>query len=150
MPADSVFEEIENMREQVIEDLVDTHMPAQAHAELWDVDGLTEKCRELLGLELPIADWAAEDGVANAEINERLSAAADTAYEAKVAIAVDGQFRRVEKQVLLQVLDARWRQHLQQIDQLRSVIHLRSKGQRGPMNEFKNEAFKLFAAMLSD
>ncbi|MEL6829504.1 MAG: preprotein translocase subunit SecA, partial [Pseudomonadota bacterium] len=150
MHADSVFEEIENMREQVIEDLVDTHMPAQAHAELWDVDGLTEKCRELLGLELPIADWAAEDGVANAEINERLSAAADTAYEAKVAIAVDGQFRRVEKQVLLQVLDARWRQHLQQIDQLRSVIHLRSYGQRDPLNEFKSEAFKLFDDMLSD
>ena len=150
MHAESVLDEIEDMREQVIEGMVDSHMPAQAHAELWDVEGLNQQCQELLGLDLPIAEWAAEDGVANAEITERVTAAADTAYKDKAALASDGQFRRVEKQVLLQVLDQRWRQHLQQIDQLRSVIHLRSYGQRDPLNEFKSEAFKLFHDMLGD
>ena len=150
MLAETVLDEIETMREQVIEGIVDTHMPAQAHAELWDVDGLKQQCQELLGLDLPIADWAAEDGVANAEIAERVGEAADEAYEEKTALASDGQFRRVEKQILLQVLDQRWRQHLQQIDQLRSVIHLRSYGQRDPLNEFKSEAFKLFHDMLED
>lgn len=150
MLADTVLDEIETMREQVIEGIVDTHMPAQAHAELWDVDGLNQQCQELLGLDLPISDWAAEDGVANAEVAERVGQAADKAYEQKTALAADGQFRRVEKQILLQVLDQRWRQHLQQIDQLRSVIHLRSYGQRDPLNEFKSEAFKLFHDMLEE
>lgn len=150
MYAESVLEEVEDMREQVIEGMVYHHMPEKAHAELWDTDGLAERVKEMLGLELPVADWAGEEGVANTEIAERLSEVAATAYETKVAQTAQGQFRQVEKQVLLQVLDGRWRQHLQQIDQLRSVIHLRSYGQRDPLNEFKEEAFKLFYDMLSE
>ena len=150
MRADSVLDEIEGMRESVIEGIVAHHMPEKAHAELWDTEGLTERCKELLGLELPIADWAGEEGVANVEIRQRVEEAATTAYNAKTDLAADGQFRMIEKQILLQVLDGRWRQHLQQIDQLRSVIHLRSYGQRNPLNEFKEEAFKLFYDMLSE
>ena len=150
MHADSVLEEIEHMREQVIDGIVAHHMPEKAHAELWDTDGLSERCLELLSLELPLADWAAEEGVANAEVAERIHEAAKAAYDGKTELAADGQFRMVEKQILLQVLDGRWRQHLQQIDQLRSVIHLRSYGQRDPLNEFKEEAFKLFYDMLSE
>ncbi len=150
MHADSVQEEVEEMRAQVIEGMVLHHMPEKAHAEMWDTAGLTERVQEMLGLELPIAEWAAEEGVANLEIAERVSDAAEAAYQAKVDDAPPGQFRLIEKQVLLQVLDGKWRNHLQQIDQLRSVIHLRSYGQRDPLNEFKEEAFKLFYDMLSE
>ena len=150
MHAGSVLEEVLDMREQVIEGMVFHHMPEKAHADLWDTAGLRERAIEMLGLDLPFADWAAEEGVANAEIAERINEAANAAYDAKVADAPQGQFRQIEKQVLLQVLDARWRNHLQQIDQLRSVIHLRSYGQRDPLNEFKEEAFKLFYDMLSE
>jgi len=150
MHAASVLEEVLEMREQVIEGMVLHHMPEKAHADLWDTKGLTERAKEMLGLDLPIADWAAEEGVANLEIGERMIEAANAAYDAKVSQAPEGQFRLIEKQVLLQVLDGRWRNHLQQIDQLRSVIHLRSYGQRDPLNEFKEEAFKLFYDMLSE
>ncbi|MEO0548876.1 MAG: preprotein translocase subunit SecA [Pseudomonadota bacterium] len=150
MHADSVLDEVVDMREQVIDGMVSAHLPEKAHAELWDTDGLRQRCIEMLGLELPIADWAAEEGVANEEIAERIITAANTTYETKVAAAPQGQYRAIEKQVLLQVMDGRWRQHLQQIDQLRSVIHLRSYGQRDPLNEFKEEAFKLFYDMLSE
>lgn len=150
MYAESVLEEIEDMREQVIDGIVAHHMPEKAHAELWDTDGLKERCNELLGLDLPVAEWASEEGVANAEIGQRVRDAAKKAYDEKANMAAEGQFRMVEKQILLQVLDGRWRQHLQQIDQLRSVIHLRSYGQRDPLNEFKEEAFKLFYDMLSE
>ncbi len=150
MHASSVLDEIVEMREQVVEGMIAAHVPEKAHSELWDVEGLTLRCRELLGLDLPVKDWAGEEGVANAEIAERVLTAAGAAYDAKVAAAPEGQFRMIEKQILLQVLDARWRQHLQQIDQLRSVIHLRSYGQRDPLNEFKSEAFKLFYDMLSE
>ena len=150
MHADSVYDEIQEMREQVIEGMVMHHMPEKAHADLWDTEGLSGRIQEMLALDLPIADWAAEEGVANDEISERVVEAAEKAYTEKAASAVEGQFRMVEKQVLLQVLDGRWRNHLQQIDQLRSVIHLRSYGQRDPLNEFKEEAFKLFYDMLSE
>ena len=150
MRAESVLDEIEGMRESVIDGIVAHHMPEKAHAELWDTEGLTERCKELLGLELPIAEWAGEEGVANVEIGQRIEDAATKAYNEKTDLAADGQFRMIEKQILLQVLDGRWRQHLQQIDQLRSVIHLRSYGQRNPLNEFKEEAFKLFYDMLSE
>jgi preprotein translocase subunit SecA len=149
MHAKSVLDEIEDMRAQVIDELVATHLPEKAHAELWDTAGLREQCIKMLGLDLPIADWAAEEGVANAEVAERIHTAAETSYNAKVEQA-EAQFRSVEKQILLQVLDSRWRNHLQQIDQLRSVIHLRSYGQRDPLNEFKEEAFKLFYDMLAE
>ncbi|MEM9054228.1 MAG: preprotein translocase subunit SecA [Pseudomonadota bacterium] len=150
MHAESVLEEIEDMREQVIDGIVSHHMPEKAHAELWDTEGLRERCIELVGLDLPIAEWAGEEGVANVEIAQRITETANNAYNQKTALAADGQFRAIERQILLQVLDGRWRQHLQQIDQLRSVIHLRSYGQRDPLNEFKEEAFKLFYDMLSE
>ncbi|MEM7493877.1 MAG: preprotein translocase subunit SecA [Pseudomonadota bacterium] len=150
MHAESVADEVADMRDQLIDDLVDLHMPEKAYAEQWDVAGMSEKMRELMGLDLPLADWAAEEGVANAEIAERVSTAATTAYEEKVERSGAEAFRSVEKQILLQVMDRRWQQHLQQIDQLRSVIHLRSYGQRNPLNEFKEEAFKLFYDLLAD
>ncbi len=150
MHSDQVTDVVTSMRHDVIDGWVGQAMPEKAFAEQWDVDGLTETLKTELGVELPIAKWAAEEGVANQEIAERIRVATDQAFDQKVELAGAKQIRAVEKQVLLQVLDGRWRQHLQQIDQLRSVIHLRSYGQRDPLNEFKEEAFKLFNDLLDE
>ena len=150
MEAETVTDVIEDMREDIIEALVARHLPEKAYAEQWDVDGLVEALRGILHLDLPVKAWAAEEGVADEEVAERIRKAGDDAYAEKRQFAGDTQINYIEKQVLLQVMDLQWRQHLQQLDQLRSVIHLRGYGQRDPLNEFKEEAFKLFHTMLGD
>jgi preprotein translocase subunit SecA len=148
--SDDVSETIGEMRDTVIAALVSRTMPEKAYAEQWDIDSLDEGLRDDLGVELPVREWAAEEGVANEEITERIRAGINEKYEGLTAQIGAQQMRRIEKQVLLQMLDMRWREHLQQIDQLRSVIHLRSYGQRDPLNEFKREAFNLFDTMLNE
>ena len=150
MRADDVSETIAEMRDHVIEALVLRTMPEKAYAEQWDIAGLSEALQTDLALDLPIAEWAAEEGVANQEIAERIREHVGKAYENLTNQVGEAQMHRIEKQVLLQVLDLRWREHLQQIDQLRSVIHLRSYGQRDPLNEFKEEAFNLFYSLLNE
>ena len=148
--SDDVSEVILDMRETVIDALVARTMPEKAYAEQWDIDGLAEGLVTDLALELPVREWAAEEGVANEEVAGRIREAAEKHYADLTAQVGDAQMRRIEKQFLLQVLDMRWREHLQQIDQLRSVIHLRSYGQRDPLNEFKREAFNLFDGLLNE
>ncbi len=148
--SDDVSETIVDMRENVIDALVARTMPEKAYAEQWDMDGLGEALRADLAVDLPVKQWAGEEGVANEEIAGRIREAVNTYYTALTAAVGDQQMRRIEKQLLLQVLDLRWRDHLQHIDQLRSVIHLRSYGQRDPLNEFKREAFNLFDTLLSE
>ncbi len=149
MSAESVSETVTEMRHELIEDLVHAAMPARSYADQWDVDGLTAELREIFGVDVPVRDWANEEGVANTEIIERLTEATDHIYAQKASSVGSERIRWIEKQVLLQFLDREWREHLQQLDQLRSVIHLRSYGQRDPLNEFKSEAFQLFEAMLT-
>ena len=149
MRSDSVSDTIAEMRHDVVEEMVHSAMPARSYADQWDLDGLEAAIFEVLGVRPPIREWANEEGVANLEIIERLKEVADAAY-AKRAVDFGTEFmRHIEKQFLLQILDREWREHLQQLDQLRSVIHLRSYGQRDPLNEFKSEAFQLFETMLS-
>jgi preprotein translocase subunit SecA len=150
MRAEDVSDVIAEMREHVIEALVTRTMPEKAYAEQWDVQGLREALRTDFAVDLPIDQWAAEEGVANKEVAQRIRDAVDKIYGAISGAVGDDQMHRIEKQVLLQVLDMRWREHLQMIDQLRSVIHLRSYGQRDPLNEFKSEAFNLFHALLEE
>jgi preprotein translocase subunit SecA len=150
MRADNVSETISEMRDHVIDALVMRTMPEKAYAEQWDIAGLTQTLQTDLALDLPVAEWAAEEGVANQEIAERIREHVAKAYENLSTQVGEAQMHRIEKQVLLQVLDLRWREHLQQIDQLRSVIHLRSYGQRDPLNEFKEEAFNLFYSLLNE
>jgi len=150
MRADDVSETIAEMRDHVIEAMVMRTMPEKAYAEQWDIAGLTEALQSDLALDLPIAEWAAEEGVANKEIADRIREHVAKAYENLTNQVGQEQMHRIEKQVLLQVLDLRWREHLQQVDQLRSVIHLRSYGQRDPLNEFKEEAFNLFYSLLNE
>ncbi len=148
--SDDVSETILDMRENVIDALVSRTMPEKAYAEQWDMDGLAETLRADLAVDLPVKKWAGEEGVANEEIAERIREAVNSHYTALTTAVGDQQMRRIEKQLLLQVLDLRWRDHLQHIDQLRSVIHLRSYGQRDPLNEFKREAFNLFDTLLGE
>ena len=148
--SDDVSDVVADMRDSVIDALVARTMPEKAYAEQWDIEGLAESLRGDLGVDLPVKEWAAEEGVANEEIAQRIREVVESHYAGLTRQVGEQQMRRIEKQLLLQVLDMRWREHLQQIDQLRSVIHLRSYGQRDPLNEFKREAFNLFDTLLSE
>jgi preprotein translocase subunit SecA len=109
-----------------------------------------EEAEEIFGFTSPVDQWAAEEGIAQQEIIERLTREVDQAYAQKAAMLGPERLRAVEKQVLLSVVDMRWREHLSFLDHLRSVIHLRGYAQRDPLNEFKTEAFTLFERMLLD
>ena len=150
MDAVDLSEVITEMRQDTIEDLVNRHLPPKAYAEQWDVAGLHEHVVSMLGMDLPIAAWAAEDGIANEEIQERLQQAADArAVEREAAVGAE-QMRNIEKSFLLQMVDLQWREHLMHLDHLRNVIGLRGYAQRDPLNEYKTEAFSLFEKLLVD
>jgi preprotein translocase subunit SecA len=139
---------IAEMRANVIDDLVAKHIPADAYPEAWDVQGLKEGTQAMLNLDLPVADWAKEEGIADEEMNERLHKAADEAYAERVNRNTPEAMRYVEKQVILQALDHLWRDHLVTLDHLRQVIGWRGLAQRDPLNEYKSEAFELFKTLI--
>jgi preprotein translocase subunit SecA len=150
MVADDLSEIIVEMRNDTIEDIVQRHLPPKAYADQWDIEGLTEQADSLLGLQVPIKDWAAEEGIANDEIVKRLTdAASQRAAEREILIS-PGQTRQVEKNFLLQMIDMQWREHLLHLDHLRNVIGLRGYGQRDPLNEYKSEAFSLFETLIAN
>ena len=150
MDAVDLSDVITEMRQDTIEDLVTRHLPPKAYAEQWDVDGLHEHVVNMLGMDLPIAQWAAEEGIANEEIQERIQKAADTRAAEREAVASPDRMRTIEKSFLLQMVDLQWREHLMHLDHLRNVIGLRSYAQRDPLNEYKTEAFSLFEKLLVD
>src|SRR5262249_38573521 len=142
-------ETVADMRHQVVDDLVSTHIPENSYAEQWDIAGLTEAMKTIFGLDLPRADWAAEEGIGDAELHERLTKAADETT-AKRATDIGPQImRQIERAILLQTLDNLWREHLVTLDHLRQVIGLRGYGQRDPLNEYKSESFTLFEHMVA-
>ncbi|HEY9213904.1 MAG TPA: preprotein translocase subunit SecA [Ancylobacter sp.] len=148
MQDEDVAETVREMRHGVIDDLVTKFVPPTAYPEQWDTDGLTEALRNVLGLELPVKEWAGEEGIADEEMRERIQTRADEAMAAKAAQYGPDIMRYVEKSILLQTLDHLWREHLVTLDHLRQVIGLRGYAQRDPLNEYKSEAFQLFEAML--
>ncbi len=141
-------ETIAEMRRNVVDDLVATHIPEKSYVDQWDMEGLKEQVHDIFGLDLPIMDWAAEEGIAEAEIHERLMKAADEAFAKKAADFGPSVMRQIERAVLLQTLDNLWREHLVTLEHLRQVIGLRGYGQRDPLNEYKSESFTLFESML--
>ena len=149
MRDEAVDETIADMRHSVIEDLVAKHIPANAYAEQWDVAGLDTALREVLTLDLPVKDWAKEEGIADEEVRERVLRRADEHMASKVAKWSPDVMRYVEKSILLQTVDHLWREHLVMLEHLRQVIGLRGYGQRDPLNEYKAEAFSLFEAMMA-
>ena len=148
MAAEDVSEDVADMRHQVIDDMVALTMPEKAYAEQWAMDTLHEEVLRVFGLDLPVQEWAKEEGIADAEIRDRLIQAVDGQSAAKAANAGPEIFRSVEKAVLLQLLDQLWKDHLLTLDHLRHGIGLRAYGQRDPLNEYKQEAFALFEEML--
>ncbi len=150
MRSSNVADTVKEMRHQLIEDMCLRHMPEKAYAEQWNMADLEEEIADTLGLSLPVREWSAEEGAATQEVSDKVLAAADDFYAQKTAQVGEERMRWLEKQILLQEVDTRWREHLWHLDQLRSVIHLRGYAQRDPLNEFKNEAFTLFERLLSD
>ncbi len=147
MKDESVAETVTDMRHAFIDDLVAKHVPEHAYAEQWDVAGLKDELKRVLDLDLPVDDWAKEEGIADEELLNRIETKADEHMAAKVAQWGPDVMRYVEKTILLQTLDHLWREHLIMLDHLRQVIGLRGYGQRDPLQEYKTEAFNLFQEM---
>ncbi|HEV2303251.1 MAG TPA: preprotein translocase subunit SecA, partial [Stellaceae bacterium] len=148
MSAREVAQTVIDMRNETIEEVVALAIPDNALAEQWDVAALHTECGHLFGLDLPFAEWAKEEGINKAEIEERIMAAADRRMAERSANFGPELMRMAEKSLLLQLLDQTWKDHLLSLDHLRQGINLRAYGQRDPLNEYKREAFELFQGML--
>ncbi|QIG95828.1 MULTISPECIES: preprotein translocase subunit SecA [unclassified Bradyrhizobium] len=147
MKDDSVVETVTDMRHAFVEDVVTKHIPEHAYAEQWDTAGLKEELKRVLDVDLPVDEWAKEEGIADEELLNRIENHVDERMAAKVAQWGPDVMRYVEKTILLQTLDHLWREHLIMLDHLRQVIGLRGYGQRDPLQEYKTEAFNLFQEM---
>ena len=150
MTDDDVSDVIEDFRHQCCEDLIETYVPKKAYAEQWNISALTEKTKENLAMDIPFSEWAKEEGIADEEMLTRLKQFTNEAFEQLTGGIESKEMQRIEKQLLLQVIDQNWREHLQQLDNLKSVIGMRAYGQRDPLNEYKSEAFTLFDRLLTD
>src|SRR5690606_23340451 len=126
MQSDNVADTITDMRREIIDEMVARHIPEKAYAEQWDAEGLQEEVRRVLNLDLPIVDWAKEEGIADQEVRERLHDAADRRMAEKAANFGPDVMRMVERSLLLQVLDQVWKEHLHNLDYLRQAIGLRA------------------------
>src|SRR5215475_4682874 len=147
MSDEAVNEVVADMRQAAIEDLVAKHVPENAYPEQWDTKRLRDELKRILDLDLPVDEWAKEEGIADEELLSRIERRADEHMAAKVAQWGADVMRYVEKSILLQTLDHLWREHLVMLEHLRQVIGLRGYGQRDPLNEYKAESFNLFEAM---
>ncbi len=150
MQGEHLDETVAEMRHDVIADLVSKHIPETAYAEQWDAAGLKEGALSSLNLDLPIEEWVKEEGIAEEEVLERITKAADEAAADRAARFGPEVMTYVERSILLQTLDTLWREHLVNLDHLRSVVGFRGYAQRDPLNEYKGEAFELFQAMLAN
>jgi preprotein translocase subunit SecA len=148
MKDENVADTVTDMRHAVTDEMVARHVPENAYPEQWDTPGLKDEVKRVLGLDLPIEDWAKEEGIADEELISRIERRADEHMAAKVAQWGSDVIRYVEKSILLQTLDHLWREHLVMLEHLRQVIGLRGYGQRDPLNEYKSESFHLFETMI--
>ena len=148
MEAQDLNEIVTDMRHQVIDDLIDTYMPPKTYADQWDTQGFYAAVIEQLNMDLPVIAWCEEEGVDDEVIRERLIEATDKMMSDKAQAFGDENMRNIEKQLLLQSIDGKWRDHLMTLEHLRSVVGFRGYAQRDPLNEYKNESFQLFESML--
>ncbi len=150
MKATDVTETVADMRAEVIETMVMRRVPEKAFSEQWELKELADDLRRVLNLDLPIEEWGREEGIDESHLRERVDQAADALMAAKAANMGPELMRFIEKSLLIQTLDAVWKEHLYALDHLRQGIGLRAYGQRDPLNEYKSEAFALFNAMLDE
>jgi len=148
MEAKDLHEITEDMRHQVIDDLLGTYIPPKSYVDQWNGEGLYVAGLEQLGLDLPIMAWVDEDGVDQDVMRERIEKASDDFMADKAAKFGPDSMRQIEKQLLLQTIDGKWREHLLTLEHLRSVVGFRGYAQRDPLNEYKTESFQLFEGML--
>ena len=148
MEATDVSDTVTDMRSEIVDAMVERHIPEKAYSEQWDAEGLKTEVLRVFGLDLPVVDWAKEEGIAGEEMRARVADAAERKMAEKAANYTPEVMRIVEKSLLLQLLDQHWKDHLLQLDHLRSGIGLRAYAQRDPLNEYKREAFDLFEALL--
>ncbi len=149
MSADDVSDQIAEFRLEVVDELVERHIPPKAYAEQWDAAGLHDEIDKIFGIDLPIVDWTHEEGIADEEVRERVNKVVETRAAERAANFGPEIMRYAEKAILLQTLDHNWREHIVNLDHLRQYVGLRGYGQRDPLNEYKSEAFELFEALLS-
>jgi len=148
MEAEDLAEVTQDMRHQVIDDLVAQFMPPKTYSDQWDTDGLQAALLENLALEVPVSEWASMEGVDDVIIQDKLENAVDTLMAKKAVDFGPENMRAIEKQVLLETIDNKWREHLLTLEHLRSVVGFRGYAQRDPLNEYKSEAFQLFQGLL--
>ena len=149
MEAEEVSDTIASMRQSINQDLVSLYVPARSFADAWQTEELQKEIYRIYGIQMPVVEWAKEEGIADAEILQRVDKQSEEHFAAKLAQYGAPLFKMGEKRILLQTLDQLWKDHLLSLDHLRQGIHLRGYGQRDPLNEYKQEAFGLFEALLS-
>jgi len=148
MNSDDLTETLTDMRNQVVEDLVETHIPRRAYPQDWDADGISQEVERIFSRDFDLKDWIAEEGIDAARFEDRLIDETDRFMARRAADIGPDVMRQVERSLLLQAIDRYWKEHLSQLDHLRQVIQLRAYGQRDPLNEYKTEAFGMFEKML--
>ncbi|MEJ6404924.1 preprotein translocase subunit SecA [Yoonia sp. 2307UL14-13] len=148
MEAEDLSEIVQDMRHQVIDDLVAEYMPPKSYSDQWDIEGLYAAVIRDIGVDAPVMSWAEEEGVDDDVMRERLEEASDTFIAEKTEAFGPEAMRSIEKQLLLQTIDAKWREHLLTLEHLRSVVGFRGYAQRDPLNEYKTEGFQLFERLL--
>ena len=148
MSASDISDTLADMRGDVIAGLVARFVPEKAYAEQWEIEPLEMEVARIFHLDLPITEWGKEEGIADEEIRERITAAVDRNMAERAANYGPEIWRMVEKSLMLQILDQHWKEHLLALDHLRQGIGLRAYGQRDPLNEYKREAFDMFGGLL--
>ena len=149
MDAEAVDDVLYDMRQETVNAIVSDACPPGTYPEQWDLDGLKRRAADVLGVDVPVEEWMAEDGLEPEMIEERVAAMANAVVEQKTADVEPTTWRSIEKSILLQSLDHHWKEHLSTLDALRTVIFLRAYAQKQPINEYKREAFLLFERMLA-
>ena len=145
---DEIGETITAIREDVVNDAIDGFIAPMSVEEQWDVPGLEKQLESEFGLTLPLGQWLDEDDTLHEEtLRTRIVSAVQSAYDEKAA-GIGPSMRQLEKQIMLQVLDTLWKEHLQVMDQLRQGIHLRAYANKNPKQEYKRESFALFESLL--
>ncbi len=147
MQVENISETLESMRNEIIDDLVNISIPEKAYTEQWDLISLNNSLKKY-GLDLPLSEWAKKDGVSEIEFKNLIKKEAETKISKKIDVFGIQNMQTIEKQIMLQVVDQNWKEHLLQLDHLRQGIGLRAYAQRDPLNEYKSEAFNLFQEML--
>ena len=148
MESDDLEEIAQDMRHQVIDDLIATYMPPKSYADQWETETLKAELEKQVGVSPPVVEWADEEGVDDEVMAERLYDVSDEFMSQKTEAFGAEQMRSIEKQLILQTIDSKWREHLLTLEHLRSVVGFRSYAQRDPLNEYKSEAFQLFEGLL--